>query len=305
MSQCLLERIQNAGDDVTVGELNRMCQEQTEGASRQEVVQSVPASADERSSALDIRREADLTARESKFVISTLRPNYFLITYDSSPNNAPFDAPEGTFDEEEIKFQVSFQMPVATELFGGNTDLMFGYTSTAWWQLFNEDIDNPFRETNYEPELFFSHQANADLFGLKLTDWDLGINHQSNGQSGELSRGWDRIIGTAAFEITDDVIVALKAWHILRTQTRNSDIEKYMGYGEIGMGWTPNRNTFTAMYRPASEGDAMQLTWSYPVSEYLRVYTQYWNGYGESLLNQRVRTQRVGLGVALNDFLER
>ncbi|MGF1716877.1 phospholipase A, partial [Photobacterium chitinilyticum] len=293
------------GNDVTVGDLNRMCEEQAELASQQQVTKSAPAPADERSSVLDIRREADLTARESKFVISTYRPNYFLITHDSSPNNAPFDAPAGTFDEEEIKFQVSFQMPVATELFGGNTDLMFGYTSTAWWQLFNEDIDNPFRETNYEPELFLSHHANADIFGLKLTDWDLGINHQSNGQSGELSRGWDRIVGTAAFEITNDMIVGMKAWHILRTQTRNSDIESYMGYGEIGVGWTPNRNTFTAMYRPASEGDAMQLTWSYPVSEYLRVYAQYWNGYGESLLNQRVRTQRVGLGVALNDFLER
>ncbi|MDV5169606.1 phospholipase A [Photobacterium rosenbergii] len=305
INECLLKRLQSAGNDVTVGELNRMCKEELELASQKPSELRAQAPSDDRNSVVEIRREADLTIRESNFVISTYKPNYLIVSYDSSPNNASFNAPEGTFDEEEIKFQVSFQIPIATELFDGDTDLMFAYTSTAWWQLFNEDIDNPFRETNYEPEIFFNHIANADVFGLKLTDWSFGINHQSNGQSGELSRGWDRLVGTVAFEITDDFVIGLKAWHILRTQDRNTDIERYMGYGEIGLGWAPNRNTFTALYRPATEGHATQLTWSYPVSEYLRVYAQYWNGYGESLLNQRVRTERIGLGIALNDVLER
>ncbi|KZX69946.1 hypothetical protein A3712_09275 [Vibrio sp. HI00D65] len=303
MNSCLLKRIQSAGNDVTVEELNRRCEEEL--ASQKSSELHTQAFEDDSESVIEIRREADLNARESNFVISAYRTNYFMVTYDNSPNNASFEAPDGTLDEEEIKFQVSFQMPIATELFEGDTDLMFAYTSTAWWQLFNEEIDNPFRETNYEPEIFFNHNANTDVFGLKLTNWNIGINHQSNGQSGELSRGWDRLVATTAFEITDDFVVALKAWHILRTQDRNTDIERYMGYGEIGLGWAPNRNTFTALYRPATEGHATQLSWSYPVSEYLRVYAQYWNGYGESSLNQRIRTERIGLGIALNDVLAR
>ena len=58
-----------------------------------------------------------------------------------------------------------------------------------------------------------------------------------------------------------------------------------LGYGELGVGWVPNRNTFTLMYRPASEGDALQLTWSYPISRVFRIYAQYYNGTGESLID--------------------
>jgi phospholipase A1 len=78
-----------------------------------------------------------------------------------------------------------------------------------------------------------------------------------------------------------------------------------MGYGDIGVGWVPNRHTITAMYRPATEGDAVQLTWSYPITRYLRVYAQYWNGYGESLIDYNVRTKRWGIGVSLSDILAR
>jgi phospholipase A1 len=101
------------------------------------------------------------------------------------------------------------------------------------------------------------------------------------------------------------LVLGLRAWHILDTQDNNSDIERFMGYGDIGLGWAPNRNTFTLMYRPASEGDAVQLTWSYPISKYLRLYAQYWNGYGESLIDYQFRTERFGLGIALSDVLAR
>ena len=301
MGECLLTRWETANAETTVGELAAACEEEISApATRPE-----KESGTQRESAVDIRRKADFDARDRRFVISTHRPNYFLYTHNNDPNVVPFGAPEGSLDKEEMKFQVSFKMPLATELFGGNTDLLFAYTGVAWWQLFNNPADNPFRETNYEPEIFLRSYPRKNILGLDFISWELGINHQSNGQSGPLSRGWDRMFGSTAIELTDDLVLGLRAWTILRRQDTNRDLYRYMGYGDIGVGWVPNRHTFTMMYRPATEGDAVQLTWSYPITKYLRVYAQYWNGYGESLIDYNVRTKRIGLGIALSEILAR
>ena len=301
MGECLLARIATADGTVTVDELTGACTEDLGAAD----ALAEPTAEKRRQSAVAIRRDADSDARDSRFVISTHRPNYFLYSYNSDPNETPFDAPEGAFDEGEIKFQVSFKMPLATGLFGGNTDLLFAYTSTSWWQLFNSDADNVFRETNYQPEVFLQSFPQNSILGLDFTSLEFGINHQSNGQFGSLSRGWDRVIGSGALELTDDVVLGLRAWYIYHRQDTNSNLHRYMGYGDIGVGWVPNRHTITAVYRPAKEGDAVQLTWSYPITKYLRVYAQYWNGYGESLIDYDVRTKRWGIGVSLSDVLAR
>ncbi len=301
MDECLLERLKTADKNTTVGALTEACQREIHPLEREESLE-VEA---QRQSVVAIRREADADARSGRFIVSTHRPNYIIATHNDDPNLDPFDAPEGSLEEEEMKFQVSFKMPVATELFGGDTDLMFGYTAVSWWQLFNDEADNPFRETNYEPEVYFQTFTDASIMGLDFHSWEIGVNHQSNGQSGSLSRGWDRAIAGTSAELTDDIVVGLRAWHVLDRQDRNRDLTDYMGYGDIGLGWVPNRNTFTLMYRPAEEGDAVQLTWSYPITRYLRIYAQYWNGYGESLIDYDVRTKRFGIGLAVGDVVSR
>ncbi len=302
MSECLLARLETADAGVTVGELNKACIEELDASV---ATATTMAAGSQRDSAVGIRQDADSAARANRFVISTYKQNYFMVTHNSDPNTAAFDAPDGAFDEEEVKFQVSFKMPLATGLFGGNTDLIFAYTSTSWWQLFNNDADNVFRETNYEPEVFLENFPKRKMLGMDFASLQFGINHQSNGQFGTLSRGWDRFFGSAAVELTDDVVVGMRAWYTYRRQENNEDINRYMGYGEIGLGWVPNRHTLTLLYRPATEGDAVQLTWSYPISKYLRIYAQYWNGYGESLIDYDVRTKRYGIGLALSDILAR
>ena len=303
MDQCLLTRLKAADIATTVAELKAACEEQI-GAQQSGNVADPGVQSP---TVVDLRREADLEARENRFAISAYRPTYLLYSHNNNPNEAPYGNGETDFfDQEEAKFQVSFQMPIATELFGGNTDLVFAYTSTSWWQVFNDDIQNPFRETNYEPEIFFHNFSRAEILGLDFVSWEIGFNHQSNGQSGSLSRGWDRLIGGTAIELGENLVLGLRAWHIVDYQEEtNPGIYRYMGYGDIGVGWSPNRNSLSLMYRPATEGDAVQLTWSYPISRHLRVYAQYWNGYGESLIDYNVRTKRFGIGVALSDFLER
>ena len=70
--------------------------------------------------------------------------------------------------------------------------LFFGFTLQSYWQMYNSDISSPFRETNYQPEIFYGF-----INDLKVGEWTnrvniIGIEHQSNGRTQPLSRSWNQ-----------------------------------------------------------------------------------------------------------------
>ena len=58
------------------------------------------------------------------------------------------------------------------------------------------------------------------------------------------------------------------------------------------------------MVRPGTEDTGFELTWSYPISKVFRVYAQYFNGTGESLIDYDYDMERISIGIALNDYLQ-
>ncbi len=111
-----------------------------------------------------------------------------------------------------------------------------------------------------------------------------------------------------AFEATDQISFLLRAWYRLREDAEDDDnpgMHRYYGYGDIRGIWTPNRNTFTAMLRPGTDKTSFEVTWSYPISNVFRVYAQYYRGYGESMIDYDYKNERIGIGIAMNDFLMR
>jgi len=139
------------------------------------------------------RIEAD-AARET-FTLTARKPNYLLVSALSSPNQAPYEftGSADRLENEEIKFQLSFQTKLGDDLAGRNGDLWFGYTQVAYWQLFNSEISAPFRETNYEPEVYVSFLTNWQLLGVTARSASVGLVHQSNGRAEPLSRSWNRV----------------------------------------------------------------------------------------------------------------
>jgi len=82
-------------------------------------------------------------ARREPFTLTARKPNYVVVSHMQAPNQAPYEfigSPD-RLDNEEVKFQLSFQTKVADDLIAGNGDLWFGYTQVSWWQLFNSQID--------------------------------------------------------------------------------------------------------------------------------------------------------------------
>ena len=309
--RCMLEQMAAAPDSVTVGELRSICLNSNEIADGLSQDGSDASGADYGELTLTQRSQlAQIDLMERKYTLTTHYSNYIMATTNSKTNQefAQEILGKDAFDNQEVKWQVSFKLPVIRDFIRPDNDILFGFTTTAWWQVFNSNRSRPVRDTNYQPEFFWRHYGGPKLLGGQVTGFDFGYVHESNGRSSEeLSRSWDRMMFRTELDY-DELVIALRTWYRFkedRDTDDNPSMHRYYGYGDITASWAPNKNTFTAMLRPGTDKNGMELTWSYPINKILRIYAQYYSGYGESLLDYDKRMQRFGLGIAINDRLQR
>lgn len=291
--QCTQEMVAGSDDSVTIGTIKQACDEK-------------PAMTN-----LEQRLEAEKLARDNKFLLTTHKPNYILlIAHNKDTNSAPFEeqfpGEDVAGDNNEVKFQISAKYPLAFNLFGENT-LYFAYTNRSFWQLYNEN-SAPFRETNHEPEIFLLMPTDWELLGFKNSFINLGFVHQSNGRAGTLSRSWNRLYATFVFE-KDDLAIVFKPWYRIEEDIEdddNPDIEDFMGNFELTGVYKAGNHTLSAMVRnslDSNNNSTIQLDWVFPFTKTLGGYIQYFNGYGESLIDYNYKQESIGIGVALSGWL--
>jgi phospholipase A1/A2 len=265
---------------------------------------------------VDQRQEAEDKGDENPFVITAHRPNYILTySHNFTPNNKPFNEEQAQIDNTEIKFQLSLKYKVIESIFPDNGDLYVAYTNQSYWQAFNDDLSSPFREINHEPEFWFQFRPNLQKGDLEFTAISLGFSHESNGRGGSLSRSWNRIYLDLGLK-KGNLAVALRPWYRLPEDEKtdpaaphgddNPNIEKYMGNGELTLAYHINGNTFSAIWRNnlrRRNKGAIEMGWSFPLFRRLKGYVQYFNGYGESLIDYNAYSNRIGVGFLLTDWL--
>ncbi|MFV0477299.1 MAG: phospholipase A [Parahaliea sp.] len=243
------------------------------------------------------------------FVITPHHRNYLLpVSYNNKPNRQLWDAqePEDDMEELEAKFQISLKALIWEDILSDRISLWGAYTQQNWWQLYTES--SPFRETNYQPEVFFTLDNDWQVMGFTNTVIRLGFNHQSNGRSKELSRSWNRIMAGAIFE-RERMSLNARLWYRLPENDKeddNKDILAYYGYGDLTGIWKYHQHEFSMMVRNNLRSDnkgAVQLEWSFPLSPRFKGYVQYFYGYGESLIDYDQLTNRIGVGISLTDLL--
>lgn len=254
--------------------------------------------------------DLDEASRAREFVVRPYRPNYILpFAYNNSPNmdaNLERD-PDSKPQHTEAKFQVSFKVKIWEDILGHDVDLWFAYSQLAFWQVYNTGFSSPFRETNYEPELLLNFRTDYNLFGLKGKLINIGLNHQSNGRGEPLSRSWNRAVANFGFE-RDQFNLYLKTWYRIPEKEKdddNPDIDKYLGYGELWGYYFWKHHRFAVMVRNNLRSDnkgAVQLEWAFPLIERVSAYLQYFNGYGESLIDYNKSVNRFSIGFMLTDW---
>lgn len=298
--RCLLDALKTAGADQTVADIRTQCKASV-----------VPEFNQRQTTAIENRLKRLEETDTDRFVISPYDRNYILpVSYNTSVNTGRHQQLYGNdqVDNAEVKFQLSIQAPVAKDLFSANNDLWVSYTQQSWWQLYNSDYSSPFRETNYEPEVFLRLHTDSQYFGFNNRIVTFGYNHQSNGRSGELSRSWNRLFAEATLDKGNLALVGRVWWRIPEEENDdNPDIVKYLGHGHIKAAYKKGEQVFGVTVRNNLRSDnnrgAVQLDWTFPMGSRFKGYVQYFNGYGESLIDYDQSVNRIGVGVLLTDLL--
>lgn len=264
------------------------------------------------------RLQADVASQSNPYSFTQHKLNYLLpISYQSNPNQLGEDGlSQGNIDNLEAKFQISIKMPIhLADQDESIEGLYFGFTAMSLWQVYNSEISKPFRETNYEPELFYTFETRLKILGYHFNAAQIGINHQSNGQNQLRSRSWNRLYGSLLFS-DETSFYYLKAWYRFPEDEKddpldpkgddNPDITDYLGNFELGYGTRMgNFNLVTLLrnnLRTSDNKGSIELNLSYPINDRYEILLQYFNGYGDSLIDYNRHQQRISLGIQLAYF---
>lgn len=258
---------------------------------------------------LGLRLAEETSLAGNAWVITPHQRNYLLpVTYSDNLNRDAWALlePDEPMDRIEAKFQISLKTIAWENILGEGSNLWVAYTQRNWWQLYNES--SPFRETNYQPEVFLTFANDFRFWGFTNTVLGGGFKHESNGKGGELSRSWNRLTAMAAFE-RRRMAINVRTWYRIpegASDDDNPDIERYMGYGDIAGIWKWRDHEFGLRLRNNLRNEsrgAVELEWTFPINRRFKGYVQYFNGYGESLIDYNQSNSRIGLGVSMTDIL--
>ncbi|HWV14914.1 MAG TPA: phospholipase A [Cellvibrio sp.] len=266
--------------------------------------------------------------RSNRFVLTPNKRNFLLpISYSDTPNTEPYTRASSTpnsttpnsnaftdLNHTEAELQLSVKILLRENIFEDNGHLYLGYTNHALWQVYNRRISAPFRGTDHQPELILSFTNNMEIFGLHNVVNEIILNHQSNGQTGMLSRSWNRIMLNTVFE-KDRFAFAFNPWYRLPEDKAeypsdprgddNPDISKYMGHFQFSGAYKRRSDIFSIEIRNNLDSEnrgAVELGWSFPVSKTMRGYFSYFDGYGHSLIDYNYHKQVIGLGIIFTDL---
>jgi outer membrane phospholipase A len=221
----------------------------------------------------------------------------------------------GTRGNTTARFQISFKYrvfdpdgPIA-EFLPPLAGLRFAYTQNSIWDL--GENSKPFRDTSYRPSFFYQWGTFEAQNLPQSYSVQAGFEHESNGKDGDRSRSVNTLFLRPMWrvELSERLHFAAipKLWGYL-DKSDNPDIQRYRGYADLHLRFGDDNNWLaTTNLRHGTGGfGSAQIDLSYRLKRSLFadaggfLHFQYFNGYGESLLDYNVRRRpqfRIGFSI--------
>jgi len=221
-------------------------------------------------------------------------------------------------DKNEAQFQISMKIPLYKNFLNSKGDLFSAYTQNSYWQVYNTKYSSPFRETNYQPELFIEWQNDKKFGDSKLIQSRLSLIHQSNGQDVGQSKSWNRTEVSFIFQ-NGNIYYGTNIWNRWDEEAKkdanatkgddNPDLEKFIGHQKYFVKYKGDKISLTL----AHQNDIMdyninrgntKVDFSFPSpNKNFDFFVRYFNGYGESLVDYNTKIERFSFGILISDWL--
>ena len=316
---CVMQHYINADANLTLTDIRERCSVDNVTEQEAEIARfSLTSDSVTAPGAISRRIIKERQTEFDPYVITPHKINYILPMIATNAINkgaySTYDGYEDNLEDVEAKFQLSFKVPLNynSMLIEGD-GLYFGFTIQAWWQIYAENISKPFRETNYQPELFYLAPLEWHPFGGN-TGFTVGVEHQSNGRAQNLSRSWNRVYASFLYE-KNNFASSFRPWLRLSEDAKefdldpkgddNPDIDDFLGSSELGMvyEWDNLEFSFSGRRNFSTNNGSAEFSFTFPLWGKLRGYAMAFTGYGDSLIDYNYSQTRFGVGIALSKVL--
>ena len=223
---------------------------------------------------------------------------YFGIYKDNYFIFGPSVGSKPTKENTNIKFQISVSQRLTKSTLPWGTYLYLFYTQKCFWNVLENSM--PMTDLNFNPGIGLTKPLFVkNRYIGKLT---FMIEHESNGRDSIESRSWTRVALAANVFVTKNLMVHGKIWAPIVDGENNKDIVDYCGFFQFGAQVVSDNRRFSGGIilvprKHFSSNVIIDLSYRIFKGENQYLFLQFYNGYGEGLLEyNRYHSQvRVGL----------
>lgn len=226
------------------------------------------------------------------------KDNYFI--FGTAVGSKP------TRENTNVKFQISIAQKLTKSVLPWNTYLYLFYTQKVFWNVLEDSM--PMTDLNFNPgiglakPLFWRNRYIGKL--------NLIVEHESNGKDGEASRSWNKVSFGGSIIIDPKLMVHAKGWIPIIDGVNNKDILKYCGLYQFGMSYMSLNRRFVAsvvmVKRKSWKLDyntVIELNYRISNNDNQYLFAQYYNGYGEGLLDYKQFHSQFRVGIVIRPTL--
>lgn len=210
--------------------------------------------------------------------------------------------PRPTRQNTNIKFQISIAQRLTKTVMPWHSYLFLFYSQKCFWNVLEKSL--PMTDLNFNPGIGLTKPLFVkDRFIGKLT---FMIEHESNGRDSIQSRSWNKVSLAGNIWVDPSLMVHGKVWIPIIDGENNRDILHYCGIYQVGLQvMSPNRRFSGSVIMTKRLGKflnyntVIELSYRFLKRDNQYFFMQYYNGYGEGLLDYNKFHNQIRVGIVI------